>query len=45
MVHLRLSLADLLTEFESELPGNIKLAYLPASGIIKLRLTWNRGRS
>ena len=32
-------LADLLTEFESELPENIKLAYLPASGIIKLRLT------
>jgi nicotinamide-nucleotide amidase len=32
-------LADLLTEFEAELPENIKLAYLPASGIIKLRLT------
>jgi nicotinamide-nucleotide amidase len=33
------SLAELLTEFESDLPSVIKLAYLPASGIIKLRLT------
>jgi len=32
-------LAELLTGFESELPENIKLAYLPSSGIIKLRLT------
>jgi nicotinamide-nucleotide amidase len=32
-------LADKLTDFESGLPENIKLAYLPASGIIKLRLT------
>jgi nicotinamide-nucleotide amidase len=32
-------LADILTGFESGLPENIKLAYLPASGIIKLRLT------
>lgn len=32
-------LAETLTDFESGLPGNIKLAYLPASGIIKLRLT------
>jgi len=32
-------LADTLTEFESGLPSNIKLAYLPESGIIKLRLT------
>jgi nicotinamide-nucleotide amidase len=32
-------LAETLTEFESGLPENIKLAYLPASGIIKLRLT------
>jgi nicotinamide-nucleotide amidase len=32
-------LADILTDFESGLPENIKLAYLPASGIIKLRLT------
>ena len=32
-------LAEILTTFESELPDNIKLAYLPASGVIKLRLT------
>src|SRR5450759_559660 len=32
-------LAEILTPFESGLPENIKLAYLPASGIIKLRLT------
>jgi nicotinamide-nucleotide amidase len=32
-------LADILTDFESGLPESIKLAYLPASGIIKLRLT------
>ncbi len=32
-------LAEILTSFESGLPENIKLAYLPASGIIKLRLT------
>jgi len=32
-------LAETLTGFESGLPGNIKLAYLPASGIIKLRIT------
>ncbi|HUS85995.1 MAG TPA: competence/damage-inducible protein A [Bacteroidales bacterium] len=32
-------LAELLTVFESQLPDNIKLAYLPTSGIIKLRLT------
>jgi nicotinamide-nucleotide amidase len=32
-------LADILTDFEAGLPSNIKLAYLPASGIIKLRLT------
>jgi len=32
-------LAEILTEFEDGLPGNIKLAYLPASGVIKLRLT------
>jgi nicotinamide-nucleotide amidase len=31
-------LAELLAEFESGLPSNIKLAYLP-SGVIKLRLT------
>jgi len=32
-------LAEILTGFEDELPESIKLAYLPASGIIKLRLT------
>jgi nicotinamide-nucleotide amidase len=32
-------LAEILTGFEAHLPENIKLAYLPASGIIKLRLT------
>lgn len=32
-------LAEILSTFESGLPGNIKLAYLPASGVIKLRLT------
>ena len=36
-------LAELLTDFESQLPDNINLAYLPTSGIIKLRLT-GRGR-
>ena len=32
-------LAETLTSFEKELPEEIKLAYLPGSGIIKLRLT------
>jgi nicotinamide-nucleotide amidase len=32
-------LAEILTSFESGLPRNIKLAYLPSSGVIKLRLT------
>jgi len=32
-------LAEILTDFEAGLPGNIKLAYLPSSGVIKLRLT------
>lgn len=32
-------LAEILTTFESGLPQNIKLAYLPSSGVIKLRLT------
>jgi nicotinamide-nucleotide amidase len=32
-------LAEILTEFEAGLPVNIKLAYLPAYGVIKLRLT------
>jgi len=33
------NLAELLESFEAALPENIKLAYLPASGVIKLRLT------
>jgi nicotinamide-nucleotide amidase len=32
-------LAELLKDFESSLPENIKLAYLPSLGVIKLRLT------
>ena len=32
-------LAEILTDFEVGLPVNIKLAYLPSSGVIKLRLT------
>jgi len=32
-------LAEMLTSFEAGLPDNIKLAYLPSAGIIKLRLT------
>jgi nicotinamide-nucleotide amidase len=32
-------LAEILIGFESQLPPAIKLAYLPASGVIKLRLT------
>lgn len=32
-------LAEILKDFESELPGEIKLAYLPSWGVIKLRLT------
>ena len=32
-------LAEILSDFEAALPGNIKLAYLPSSGVIKLRLT------
>jgi nicotinamide-nucleotide amidase len=32
-------LAEILKDFEAQLPGKIKLAYLPSSGIIKLRLT------
>jgi nicotinamide-nucleotide amidase len=32
-------LAEILTTFEAGLPENIKLAYLPSSGVIKLRLT------
>jgi nicotinamide-nucleotide amidase len=32
-------LAEILQDFEAELPAEIKLAYLPSSGVIKLRLT------
>ena len=32
-------LAERLETFEKELPGEVRLAYLPAQGIIKLRLT------
>jgi nicotinamide-nucleotide amidase len=32
-------LAELLIDFEKELPGSVKLAYLPSFGVIKLRLT------
>lgn len=32
-------LAELLVQFESELPQGVKLAYLPSLGVIKLRLT------
>lgn len=32
-------LAERLETFENELPGEIRLAYLPAYGVIKLRLT------
>ena len=39
MEHLKQSLLKYLAGFEAELPHNIKLAYLPASGVIKLRLT------
>ncbi len=32
-------LAETLEDFEKELPDSVKIAYLPTSGIIKLRLT------
>jgi len=32
-------LAEKLSSFESELPAGVRLAYLPSSGVIKLRLT------
>ncbi|MDT8401685.1 MAG: competence/damage-inducible protein A [Bacteroidales bacterium] len=32
-------LAEILEDFEREMPASVKLAYLPTSGIIKLRLT------
>jgi nicotinamide-nucleotide amidase len=33
------TLAERLKEFENQLPGEVRLAYLPAYGVIKLRLT------
>jgi nicotinamide-nucleotide amidase len=35
------TLADHINEFESALPSHIKLAYLPAYGMVRLRLTAN----
>lgn len=32
-------LAEILSGFEESLPGSVKIAYLPAEGVIKLRLT------
>lgn len=32
-------IAEMLTDFEAELPHYVKLSYLPAPGIVKLRLT------
>jgi nicotinamide-nucleotide amidase len=32
-------LAEILVEFEQELPQHIKLAYLPSYGMVRLRLT------
>ena len=37
-------LAEILSDFEDQLPSEIKLAYLPTDGVIKLRLT-GRGDS
>jgi nicotinamide-nucleotide amidase len=37
--YMEAKLAERLAGFESALPVNIKLAYLPSAGIIKLRLT------
>ncbi|HJX71797.1 MAG TPA: competence/damage-inducible protein A [Bacteroidales bacterium] len=33
------AMADRISEWESELPKNIKLAYLPSPGVLRLRLT------
>ncbi len=33
------ALADLIEDWENNLPGNMKLAYLPQPGIVRLRLT------
>ena len=34
------ALADLIQDFEATLPANLKLAYLPNHGIVRLRLTF-----
>jgi nicotinamide-nucleotide amidase len=33
------TVADMLVDFENELPTNVKLAYLPSYGMLRLRLT------
>ncbi len=33
------TLADILLDFESKIPNNMKLAYLPSYGMVRLRLT------
>jgi nicotinamide-nucleotide amidase len=33
------TLADMLVDFESHMPNNMKLAYLPSYGMVRLRLT------
>ncbi|MGN6399497.1 MAG: nicotinamide-nucleotide amidohydrolase family protein [Flavisolibacter sp.] len=33
------TIADTILDFENHLPGHIKLAYLPAYGVVRLRLT------
>ncbi|MGN6164151.1 MAG: competence/damage-inducible protein A [Flavisolibacter sp.] len=33
------TIADTILDFENNLPGHIKLAYLPAYGVVRLRLT------
>lgn len=33
------TIADMITDFENDLPRHIKLAYLPAYGLVRLRLT------
>jgi nicotinamide-nucleotide amidase len=37
-------LAETVSEFENNLPGHIKLAYLPAFGLVRLRLTGRGSR-
>lgn len=38
-------LADRIRHWEESLPGNMKLAYLPQPGIVRLRLTASNGQS